>query len=131
MPSGRISEGREGTTGEQGEAQLERRLVGRELAAVTFVRDYVQLAFDGPSLTAITPPTVRIGHRQLKPGDHGYRDALCDRIGAAVRDVSVSEGDALQIAFSDDSQFRISLRPEDYSGPEAVIVRDGEWWWVK
>ena len=27
-------------------------LVGRELAAVTFVRDYFQFAFDGPGLTA-------------------------------------------------------------------------------
>ncbi|MEL6876662.1 MAG: hypothetical protein AAGL68_01005 [Pseudomonadota bacterium] len=30
---------------------VEQELIGNELAAVTFVRDYVQLSFDGPVLT--------------------------------------------------------------------------------
>jgi hypothetical protein len=33
-------------------------LEGTQLSSVEFVQDYVQLRFDGPTLTAVTPPRV-------------------------------------------------------------------------
>ena len=38
--------------------QLFEQIIGEQLGAVTFVQDYVQLAFDGPGITALTPITV-------------------------------------------------------------------------
>jgi hypothetical protein len=52
-------------------------LVGRDPCSVTFVRDYVQLAFDGPpGLNAYTMPTVTSRSENLNLGQPGYRDSL-------------------------------------------------------
>jgi hypothetical protein len=56
------------------------------------------------------------------------RDALCDRIGRSVTDGWVREGEEIRICFGDGSSVRISLRPEDYSGPEAAeFIRGSAW----
>lgn len=47
---------------------------GRELGAVTFVRDYVQLAFDGPMITAVTVPFLLMGENRFNWETPGYRD---------------------------------------------------------
>ena len=36
-------------------------LIGHQLSSVEFVQDYLQLRFDGPCLTAVTHPRVRVG----------------------------------------------------------------------
>jgi hypothetical protein len=46
--------------------ELMREIVGRQLTSVTFVQDYIQLAFDGLGLTAYTQPTIDFGNRTLK-----------------------------------------------------------------
>lgn len=38
-----------------------RHLVGLEVSAVSFVRDYVELHFDGPVLRAVSDPFGRYG----------------------------------------------------------------------
>lgn len=50
------------------------RLLDAELNAVTFVRDYMQLHFDGPTLDAFTMPTVIVDDRgrAIRPS-HGVR----------------------------------------------------------
>jgi hypothetical protein len=60
-------------------------LVGHDLSSVTFVRDYVQLAFDGPRLNACTAPTVTCGAESLSLGHPGYRDCLWKQIGCQVK----------------------------------------------
>jgi hypothetical protein len=60
-------------------------LVGQPLSSVEFVQDYVQLHFDGPTLTAYTPPTVSFESAvTLAWEDAGYRDSLCKQIGSVV-----------------------------------------------
>ena len=110
--------------------ELVQRLVGRELSSVTFVRDYVQLGFDGPILNAVTLPMVRVGRRRYKPIGPGYRDALCGRIGRSVEKASVQENEAFRISFDDGTELSISLRPEDYTGAEALTFKDGHDMWV-
>jgi|HubBroStandDraft_6_1064221.scaffolds.fasta_scaffold95367_4 hypothetical protein len=56
------------------------KLVGRELSSVTFVRDHIRLAFDGPGMNAYTTPTVTSGFESLGLGQSGYRDSLCGQI---------------------------------------------------
>jgi hypothetical protein len=96
---------------------------GAQLSSVTFVQDYVQLNFDGPSLTAITLPAVVIGELQVVPGARGYRDALCAQIGKIVLRCDVRVGDRLQIEFNDSSVLTISLKSQDYRAEEAVVFR--------
>jgi len=106
-------------------------LVGRELSAVVFVRDYVQFQFDGPTLTAVNDPIVLANRCTYQSPTPGYRDALCERIGHAVIAADFAEGEELRIELDDQSTIFISLRPHDYvHGPEAVIFHHGEDTWV-
>ncbi|MET8428952.1 hypothetical protein [Nocardia sp. NPDC004860] len=72
------------------------RLVGLELASVVFVRDYLQLDFDGPRLSCYVWPIIDADGTTRSLGDAGYRDTLCALIGQTV--VSIDE--ALAPGFS-------------------------------
>lgn len=106
-------------------------LVGCQLSSVEFVHDYLQLRFDGPCLTVVTHPTVRVGSRWFAWEKPGYRDTLCERIGKRVSTASVVEGQGICIKFEDTSCIALSLRPEDYRAAEAAMFDNGyEDWWV-
>ena len=106
-------------------------LVGCQLSSVEFVQDYVQLRFDGPCLTAVTHPSVRVGNRWFVWGEPGYRDQLCERISKQVSTACVVEGHEICLEFEDTSCIAISLRPEAYRAAEAAIFDDGQGgWWV-
>jgi len=96
-------------------------IVGARLEAVTFVMDYVQLQFDSAQLTAYTLPQVELGDHRWTSEDGGWRDSLCARIGIAVRNASCSD-QRLQFDFEDASAIAVSLRNEDYRGPEAFML---------
>jgi hypothetical protein len=102
------------------------RLVGEELATVTFVRDYVQLGFDGPLLTSLTPLVVTDTSGRVTSGDDQFRNRLCDLIGKQVTGVDLRAEDALFIRFGDGSSVSLSLRADDYPGPEAVNFRGAD-----
>jgi hypothetical protein len=99
----------------------------RQLSAVTFVRDYIQLSFDGPVITTVTFPVVSIGEHRFAREAPGYRDQLCRVIGKTVIRAYVKPDDHLQIDFSDEFSITVSLRPEDHRGrsAEAVLYLDG------
>lgn len=99
---------------------------GREMSAVTFVRDYIQLHFDGPTISAYTLPAVLVGGRLFSRASPGYRDALCTRIGTRVTAAYVEPGQRLQIDFSDGASLTISLRPEDRVVEEAADYSDAQ-----
>lgn len=107
-------------------------LVDRQLSAVTFVQDYIQLWFDGPCLTAITDPRILTGEIEYGKNTYGYRDALCERIGQVVSESVVIEGKEIRIKFCDGVSLAISLHPEDYYTAEAAIFANGSgetWVW--
>ena len=96
-------------------------LVGEQLSAVTFVQDYLQLWFDGPGLNVTNPLTVSSENRQITSWGNGFRDLLCGQITKRVSSVVWTEGEALEIIFADESSLSVSLRPDDYIGPEAIF----------
>jgi hypothetical protein len=101
-------------------------LIGLKLVAVTFIWDYYELLIGTEGLAIYSHPVVQFHHRNLRYGDPGYRDALCERIGAQV--VTVQETDTdLTIAFNDQTRFLISFRAEDRigGGPESLIAQNG------
>jgi hypothetical protein len=103
-----------------------RALERRELAAVTFVRDYVQLQFDGPTITAVTLPSVSNSGKVFAPESPGWRDQLCDRIGKRVTRAKVRPRECLQVDFIDGASIAISLRPEDARCQESAVFDDRE-----
>jgi hypothetical protein len=107
-------------------------LVGCQLGAVAFVQDYVQLHFDGPCLTAITHPRVRVGNTWFAWRSPGYRDQLCERISRTVSTTSIMEGQEICVEFDDHACISVSLRTEDYRAAEAAMFDDGQggyWVW--
>lgn len=99
-----------------------KQLVGLELASVTFVRDYVQLGFDGPVLDALTPIAVATNGETVTSGHRDFRNRLCDLIGSQVTEVALHEDEAFRLDFTDSRWIALSLRPEDYPGPEAIVL---------
>ena len=102
-------------------ADLLAQLVGRKLSSVEFVQDYLQLRFDGPTLTVLNPIRVYGGADVARSGEDQFRNALCGQIAKVVREVLLIRDGDLTLEFADGSHIAVSLRPEDYVGPEAVI----------
>ena len=108
-------------------------LEGEQLSSVEFVQDYVQLRFDGPRLTVYTSVhKVTRNEKSVAWGDAGYRDALCSLIGHKVKKALVIDSESLSFTFDDGSVWSMSLRDEDYRGPEALMYNDDlrEIWYV-
>jgi hypothetical protein len=101
-------------------------LKGREVSAVTFVRDYLQLQFDGPFLNAFVWPRIKTGAAILDFETPGYRDALCSQIGKTVGGVIEEANRRLSLFFTDGSIIEISLLSRDRRGPEAALLQDGK-----
>jgi hypothetical protein len=100
-------------------------LEGQELAEVVFVRDYIQLGFDGPVLTLLTPPTVKAKGASLQFPKPGSRDLLCSLIGFKVAKVLDEDPQVVQLIFSNDVALSIPLDDRSRVGPEAMHFHDG------
>ena len=105
-------------------------IIGEQLSAVVFVRDYVQFQFDGPTLSCITWPTLITGSSEIRHEDLRYRNELCKRIGSSVRGAEVRERVDITVTFDDDTSLVTSLKPEDYAGPEAAVFQGSGKTWV-
>lgn len=84
------------------------RLVGEELAGVSFVRDYVELSFDGPVLRAFSGPVVGLGGASATFPEIGSRDLLCALIDRTVESVA-EDASALVLSFTGGGEIRVPL----------------------
>jgi hypothetical protein len=100
------------------------RLVGHAVSAVCFVQDYMQLQFDGLTLTCYTPPCVGVGDAEFRSGASEYRDRLVGLIGRVVQSVRQQDRIDLLIVFKTGECVKISLRDEDAAGPEAAMLHE-------
>ena len=109
---------------------MERRLepfesiVGEKLSAITFVLDYWQLHFDGPTIDALTRLKICANGSDLSDGHDQFRNLICGQIGKIVAGVALVQAEAFTITFMDHSSIEISLRWQDYKGPEAMAFYD-------
>lgn len=96
-----------------------KELAGLELTSVTFLRDYLQLQFDGPSINVMNTVVAASQGQSAKTGDDQFRNFLCGQIGKQVRAVDVS-AESVSIQFFDDGRIVVLLGDEHYVGPEAI-----------
>jgi hypothetical protein len=96
-----------------------KELAGRQLIAVTFLGDYLQLQFDGPCLNVMNTIAVSSQEKAARTGDDQFRNLLCAHIGEQVRAIKISI-DEVAIEFGDGERIAILLGEEHYSGPEAI-----------
>src|SRR5579862_5590878 len=90
-----------------------------QLSSVEFVQDYLQLHFDGPTITLFVWPVIKVQDHEWRFGATSYRDSLCGRIGRTVFSASLVDDEALIIVFDDGARFTVSLRLQDSARPEA------------
>src|SRR6266566_302046 len=88
-------------------------LAGEQLSSVIFVADYVQFDFNGPVLSAFSPPIVEVnGVRHQFPGP-GSRDALCSLIQQFVASAGAQDR-SIDVSFDSGAHLTISLAPDSY-----------------
>ena len=92
---------------------------GKELTAVEFVLDYLQLRFDGPTVTFYDWPTLLLPDFSLAHGEPEYRNGLCAQIGEEVELATLEEDDSLTIKLANNIVIALSLREEDLTLPTA------------
>ena len=98
-----------------------KELVGNTLSGITFVMDYLQLQFNPPpTLNVYTPISVQVGTARASFGEAPFANLALSQIGKEVKSVVFSLHDAMTISFVDGSAFVISLKEQDYDGPEAI-----------
>lgn len=96
-----------------------RDIVGEYLSDVTFVMDYLQMNFGGPSFNFYTWPVVLLAEGSFEITRPGYRDAICGLIGNTVQHVDVYLDTGLTLKFQGDKTITVSLRaPAGSAMPE-------------
>ena len=98
-------------------------LIGKELAFVTFIRDYLQFGFDGPVLNAYVNPVVFLQGKTHVRGDADYSNIVISLINKIVKDVLETDKTELRIELSDEAAISIPLqRDTSRFGAEAAVL---------
>jgi hypothetical protein len=96
----------------------------KQITAIVFVLDYLQIQFDSAVLTFLEYPKVEINDVVFSFGEVEYRNRLCDLIGVTISDFSYIEDEQFGLLLKD-SKIYCSLNPLEYNAPEKVIFNDG------
>lgn len=83
---------------------------GEELSAVCFVRDYIELNFDGPVVRLLGDVCVLSGEYIKDQMADGFRDLLCKNIGRRVSNVSPTGGNQLVLTFDGNHIVKVGAR---------------------
>ena len=95
-------------------------LIDEEISAISFVRDYVEVHFDGPILRSVSNPIVVIKAVEHRFPEPGSRDALCKVIGTTVLAVKLEDGHAFELSTSGGHKIIIPLDTKSRTNPEAM-----------
>jgi hypothetical protein len=106
-------------------------LVGVKLISVTFIHDFLELTFeqtgedghliDSPRLDCLVWPKAVTATHSFSFGAPGYRDALCECIGATVTLVRDDPASGMQLQF-DDRILEIRPTLDELPGPEIALL---------
>jgi hypothetical protein len=97
-------------------------ILGEQLSSVEFVQDYLQLHFDGNTLTYYSWPNIIQGSRSLNIQTIGYRDALCEIISQKVIRILLFDNTQLDIFFDNDHQVSLSLKRNELNAELAEFI---------
>jgi TorA maturation chaperone TorD len=94
---------------------------GEQLVAVTFIQDYVQLAFGASGFSAFNWPSVWVNDQVWEPTTQFYRDRLCEQITKTVSEVELTD-EKIVIVFDDGSRIEMSLKVTDGCAEAAMFT---------
>jgi hypothetical protein len=95
-------------------------LIGEQVSAVCFVRDYVEIHFDGPVLRAFYGPVIEVDGNRFEFPEAGSRDALCSMIDAEIVAVQFDENEYFRMSTARGHHFTIPLNPDPPTGKECL-----------
>jgi len=101
-------------------------LKDQQLSSVIFVQDYLQLDFDGYTVTCYEWPKVILSDGKFVIDDKEYRNVLCSLIAKKVSNTSLIEDETFVINFQTGEEINITLT----NAKEEVIyftTPEGEW----
>ncbi|KOR90373.1 hypothetical protein [Paenibacillus solani] len=98
-------------------------LIDRQLSSVEFVQDYLQLHFDGITLTSYNMPIVIINGIPYTIYTPGYRDVFCSLISQIVKEVYETKK-IITIQFGETNYINISIREEDCNPEAATLINE-------
>lgn len=110
-------------------------LCGLELSTVIFIRDYMQFVFDPPnsstypSLTIYNDPYVILDGSTYERRNNEFCNRILTFIGMQVMNTKVVKNEYIRIEFTNNGSINISLKPEDYRGPEVASLTIDEHRW--
>ena len=104
-----------------GLAALRELLVGQEVSAVCFVRDYVELHFDGPVVRALTDPFGLYGCQPWRFPDGQALTLMRGYIGEVVDGFVLIPDEYAQLSFGEHS-FTIPLDEQSRESVEALHI---------
>ncbi len=104
-------------------------LVGRDLAAVVFVGDYIQLQFDNSRVNLYIWPRIWRAGSLLKHPAEGYNDALIALIGRRLDGVDeiLDLGLVFDLEHEHGAMLSVPLDGTDLVGPEVAEFAGTEW----
>jgi hypothetical protein len=85
-------------------------LKDQQLSSVIFVQDYLQLDFDGFTITCYDWPVITILDNEFNINNNEYRNALCSLITKQVSNSTFIENEALDIYFESREQIKVNLK---------------------
>ena len=98
------------------------QIVGEDLSAVSFIRDYVRFEFNAPlMIDVLSTVTLTTPIGTAKFGDPTFATLALQMIGSVVQGVRIEPGETFAIDFIGWSSIQISLQSKDCIGPEAVV----------
>ena len=90
-----------------------------------YARDYLQLRFDGPTLSVYQMPIVQVGEAAYQQGQPGYLEAIVGVIGERLTRAEWRRGSNLTVLFGTDRRL---VFPAVERGETAVLdLPDGQW----
>lgn len=112
-------------------------LIGQEVSAVCFVRDYVELHFGGPVLRALSDPVGVYGGHEWRFPAPGSLELMHGYIGKTVDGFELDPDRILALGFGE-HRFAIPLDEASRVGPEAAHLIgakdngqiDLSQWWI-
>ncbi|ALC89322.1 hypothetical protein AM500_05615 [Bacillus sp. FJAT-18017] len=103
-----------------------RDLENSEVSSVIFIRDYLQLYFEGDrrcgTLTAYSLPKSIVCGREFDHSTPGYRDSLCSFISHQVKRSEMEEW-KIKLVFDNDDRLEIPLHQDQELGLESAMLR--------
>ena len=105
-------------------------LVGRPLTAVTFVMDYLQIAFDDAVLTILTTPELIDRSGAIAWDTPAFAGVLRGQIGDALRRIDISDK-KLSLGFENGVALKIPLEEMPPRVENLIVEIGGTRVWVQ